>query len=293
MRADEILESTSRLAGHLRRSGVLWLPAAGEDAVRQLADSFASSDADDAAARDASPRSSDSSRGPVRRPSMSESSARRPTGSALLPALGSVPQSYPGDPLPPDDRGAHLKEAAGRVAGCTRCPELVACRKQTVFGEGNLQPRFAFFGEGPGADEDRTGRPFVGRAGQLLTKMIEACKLTREEVYILNTVKCRPPGNRNPEANEVENCREYFEDQLSTLRPEYIVCLGAIAAQSLLRSKLSVGRLRGGFHRYFDSKVIVTYHPAYLLRNPSAKKAAWEDLQLMLRDAGISLTSGK
>jgi uracil-DNA glycosylase family 4 len=146
-----------------------------------------------------------------------------------------------------------------------------------------------FFGEGPGAEEDRTGRPFVGKAGDLLTKMIEACTLRREDVYILNTVKCRPPGNRNPELDETENCREYYQRQLAILRPEYIVCLGAISSQELLRSKLSVGRLRGKFHRYFESKVLVTYHPAYLLRNPAAKKATWTDLQLMLQDAGIHL----
>ena len=177
---------------------------------------------------------------------------------------------------------------AEQVAGCTRCPELVRCRTQTVFGEGHPSPRVVFFGEGPGADEDRSGRPFVGRAGQLLTKMIEACSFQREEVYILNTVKCRPPNNRNPEPSEIENCRQYFETQLSILRPEYIICLGAVSSRALLNSKLSVGRLRGKMHRYFESKVVVTYHPAYLLRTPAAKKAAWEDLQLMLRDAGIA-----
>jgi DNA polymerase len=165
---------------------------------------------------------------------------------------------------------------------------LSSCRTQTVFGEGSVSPRFVFFGEAPGADEDRSGRPFVGRAGELLTKMIEACKLRREDNYVLNTVKCRPPANRNPEPDEIKNCREYYERQLATLRPEYIVCLGAIAAQSLLKSKLPVGRLRGKMHAYHDSKVLVTYHPAYLLRTPAAKKAAWDDLQFMMRDAGLA-----
>ena len=128
---------------------------------------------------------------------------------------------------------------------------------------------------------------FVGKAGQLLTKMIEACKFAREDVYIMNTVKCRPPNNRNPEPTEIENCREYFEAQLNVLRPEYIVCLGLVSAQALLKTKLSVGRMRGKFHQYFDSKTLVTYHPSYLLRTPAAKKAAWDDLQLMLRDAGL------
>jgi DNA polymerase len=180
-----------------------------------------------------------------------------------------------------------LEVLAGQVAACVRCNALVSCRTRTVFGEGSPTPRFAFFGEGPGVEEDRSGRPFVGKAGQLLTKMIEACTFRREDVYILNTVKCRPPNNRNPEPEEIEHCREYFEHQLSILRPEYIVCLGAVSSRALLNSKLSVGRLRGRLHRYFESKVLVTYHPAYLLRTPAAKKAAWEDLQLMLRDAGI------
>jgi DNA polymerase len=174
-----------------------------------------------------------------------------------------------------------------QVAACTRCEALSKCRTQTVFGEGNVTPRVVFFGEAPGRDEDLSGRPFVGKAGQLLTKMIKACQFQREDVYILNTVKCRPPNNRNPEPTEVENCREYFEAQLNLLRPEYIVCLGLVSAQALLRTKLSVGKMRGRFHNHFDSKVIVTYHPSYLLRNPAAKKAAWEDLQIMLRDAGL------
>jgi DNA polymerase len=119
-----------------------------------------------------------------------------------------------------------------------------------VFGEGSVSARVAFFGEGPGADEDSSGRPFVGRAGQLLTKMIEACKFNREDVYILNTVKCRPPGNRNPEPEEISNCRHFYQRQFAILRPEYIVCLGAVAAQELLKSKLPVGRLRGELHTY-------------------------------------------
>jgi DNA polymerase len=118
--------------------------------------------------------------------------------------------------------------------------------------------------------------------------MIAACKFDRQEVYILNTIKCRPPNNRNPEEEERANCREYYQAQLNLLRPEYIICLGAVAAQELLQSKVSVGSLRGKFHRYHDSKVLVTYHPAYLLRDPSRKRAAWEDLQIMLRDAKIT-----
>ena len=206
-----------------------------------------------------------------------------------MAAVESGQGAYPGDDLPADQRQARLDLIHSEVSVCEKCEILSSCRTNTVFGEGSPSARVVFFGEGPGADEDRSGRPFVGKAGQLLTKMIEACKFKREETYILNTVKCRPPGNRNPEPDEIENCRDFYQRQLAILRPEYIVCLGAVSAQELLKSKLSVGRLRGKLHRYFESKVLVTYHPAYLLRNPAAKKAAWADLQLMLQDAGIQV----
>jgi uracil-DNA glycosylase len=158
-----------------------------------------------------------------------------------------------------------------------------------VPGEGNPSARVCFMGEAPGADEDASGRPFVGRAGQLLTKMIEACTFTRDDVFILNTIKCRPPGNRNPEHAEIENCRNFLERQLEIIQPEYIVCLGLVAAKALLHTTLSIGRLRGQFHAYRDSKVLVTYHPSYLLREVEVKKAAWADLQFLLRDMGIEL----
>jgi uracil-DNA glycosylase len=206
--------------------------------------------------------------------------------SAPVPtSIGAAQYSLP--VLPFDDRTAALDDLRRKVSSCRQCAELVISRRQTVFGEGSALPRVCFFGEAPGADEDRTGRPFVGQAGQLLTKMIEACTFKREECYILNTVKCRPPGNRNPTLDEVSNCRGYFEHQLELLQPEYIVCLGLVAARALLQSTTSVGLLRGHFHHYRASKVLVTYHPAYLLRNPDAKRAAWEDLQMLLRDMGI------
>jgi DNA polymerase len=175
------------------------------------------------------------------------------------------------------------------VVGCTRCPALVRNRTQTVFGVGNIKPRLCFFGEAPGADEDRIGQPFVGRAGQLLDKIIEACTLRREDVYILNTLKCRPPENRAPTEDEVENCRDFFERQLAILQPEFVCCLGATAAKALLRTNLALGRLRGRFHDVQGYKVIVTYHPAYLLRNPAAKKDTWEDMKILLKEMGIEL----
>jgi uracil-DNA glycosylase len=175
------------------------------------------------------------------------------------------------------------------VAACVRCPHLAAARTQTVFGVGNERPRLCFLGEAPGADEDRQGEPFVGRAGQLLTKIIEACTLRREDVYILNVLKCRPPDNRPPEPDEVANCRGYFERQLEILRPEFICCLGSTAAKALLRSEQTIGRLRGRFHEYQGAAVICTYHPSYLLRNPAAKRDVWEDMKTLMRRMGVEL----
>jgi len=169
------------------------------------------------------------------------------------------------------------------------CPELVCSRKQTVFGSGNIKPRIVFFGEAPGADEDRLGEPIVGAAGQLLNKILIASKMKREEVYILNSLKCRPPANRTPTDTEIENCRPFFESQLELLRPEFIVCLGAIAARSVLKTTEPVGRLRGRFHRFRGAQVLVTYHPTYLLRNEDAKRLTWTDMQLLMKAMGLSL----
>ena len=195
----------------------------------------------------------------------------------------------PGTPVPKvsADPTSALQVLQERVAGCTRCAELAATRSQTVFGVGNPRSRLVFLGEAPGADEDLQGEPFVGRAGQLLTKIIEACTLSRAEVYILNVLKCRPPGNRNPLPDEVENCREYLNQQLEIIRPQFICCLGAVAAKALLNTETSIGRLRGRFHEYRGAEVLCTYHPAYLLRNPAAKKDVWEDMKLLMGRMGI------
>ena len=226
----------------------------------------------------------------IKRPTTNRPSATRPAARLQgVSAIQTTEHEYSGDPQPTDQRTQKLQQLAQAVESCTLCPALASCRHKTVFGEGNTNPRFAFFGEVPGEEEDLSGRPFVGKAGNLLTKMLQACTLQRDDVYILNTVKCRPPGNRNPEGDELSNCRSYYQQQFEMLRPEYIVCLGAVSAQELLGTKLSVGRLRGTLHRYFASKVLVTYHPAYLLRNPAAKKAAWADLQYLMRDAGIQI----
>lgn len=191
------------------------------------------------------------------------------------------------------DRVAALELIQSEVRGCVRCPELAATRTQTVFGVGNPQARLVFCGEAPGADEDRQGEPFVGRAGQLLTKIIEACTLSREEVYILNVLKCRPPGNRNPEPAEVANCRGYLDRQLKIIQPEYICCLGKFAAQAVLQTDVAIGKLRKQFHEYEGIPVLVTYHPAYLLRNPPAKRDVWEDMQMLMKAMGIKLPNVK
>jgi uracil-DNA glycosylase len=218
----------------------------------------------------------------------------RPAAEARSPAAAAAPRVGPArtsSPEKPVDRAGCTTLAAlnQKVTACTRCPALVENRTQTVFGVGNPQPRLCFLGEAPGADEDRQGEPFVGRAGQLLTKMIEACTMKREDVYILNVLKCRPPGNRTPEPQEVDNCRPFFERQIELLRPQFICCLGAVAAQSLLRTTTAVGRLRGTVHDYRGIKVVVTYHPAYLLRAPNQKRAAWEDMKLLMREMGLKI----
>jgi DNA polymerase len=195
-----------------------------------------------------------------------------------------------------DDEPAGIVSAAPtlevlrqEVAACTLCGELAATRTQTVFGVGNSQARLCFLGEAPGADEDRRGEPFVGRAGQLLDKMIVACRLRREDVYILNVLKCRPPGNRNPLPDEAQNCRRFLDRQLELINPEFICCLGAVAAQNLLGTTESIGRMRGKVLNYRGAKVVCTYHPAYLLRNPSAKTYAWDDLKFLMREMGAPL----
>jgi uracil-DNA glycosylase len=212
--------------------------------------------------------------------------------SSAAPMTNPKPASQPSKPAAghaPSDRLAALDVIRHEVAACTLCTELATTRTQTVFGVGNVRPRLVFMGEAPGADEDRQGEPFVGRAGQLLNKIIEACTMRREDVYILNTLKCRPPGNRNPLPEEAANCRGFLDRQLDVLRPEYICCLGAVAAQNLLQTPETIGRLRGRFHDYRGIRVLCTYHPAYLLRNPPAKKDCWQDMQILLAAMGIKL----
>jgi uracil-DNA glycosylase family 4 len=204
---------------------------------------------------------------------------------AAAPASPVAPAAR--DPVASADRGRGLEVLRAEVAGCSRCPELAATRTQTVFGSGPADARVCFFGEAPGADEDASGEPFVGRAGQLLTRIIEACTLSRDRVYILNVLKCRPPGNRTPLPDEVGNCRGYFERQLEIIAPEFICCLGTTAAQSLLRTTEPIGKLRGRWFTHGSAQVICTYHPSYLLRNPAAKRDVWADMQVLMDRMGL------
>jgi uracil-DNA glycosylase len=182
--------------------------------------------------------------------------------------------------LAPREAGVDWPELRARVAACTRCG-LSATRTQTVFGVGNLHADWLIVGEAPGADEDRKGEPFVGRAGQLLNSMLHAVGLAREQVYIANVLKCRPPGNRDPSPTEATECLPYLERQIALLKPKIMLAVGRIAAQNLLHTDKTLGSLRQQVHRFGASSVplIVTYHPGYLLRTPTDKRKAWEDLK--------------
>jgi uracil-DNA glycosylase len=180
-------------------------------------------------------------------------------------------------------RETALEEILRDMEKCHRC-SLGKMRKNLVFGEGNPHAKLVFVGEAPGAEEDLQGRPFVGRAGQLLTKIVDAMGLKREDVYICNILKCRPPGNRNPLPEEIESCEPYLIRQLGAIQPSVICALGTFAAQTLLKKKgIPITVLRGQFHDYHGIQLMPTYHPAYLLRNPGAKKQVWEDVQQIMK----------
>jgi DNA polymerase len=200
----------------------------------------------------------------------------------------------PGDVAPAVDTGLPVTDDPAecldwpalqeRVAGCTRCA-LHAARTQTVFGTGNPSADWLVIGEAPGADEDRQGEPFVGRAGQLLTEMLRAAGFERDAVYITNILKCRPPNNRDPQVDEVASCHDYLERQIDLIEPRLILAVGRIAAHNLLQTTTPVGRLRGQVHHYGPARIplVVTYHPAYLLRSPLEKRKSWDDLRLALQ----------
>ena len=177
------------------------------------------------------------------------------------------------------------------LGDCTRCRLHQQGRKQIVFGVGDPKAELMFIGEAPGADEDQQGEPFVGRAGQLLNNMIKAMGLRREDVYIANIIKCRPPGNRTPERDECDTCSPFLMRQIAVIRPKVIVALGAIAAKTLLAINAPMAELRGRWYDFRGTKLAVTYHPAFLLRDPRQKKEAWKDLQIVMKELGIPIPS--
>jgi DNA polymerase len=201
----------------------------------------------------------------------------------------SAASGRPAEPAPSAEAAVPLYSNAAEalvairtdLGDCTRCKLHTLGRKQIVFGVGNPSADLMFVGEAPGADEDIQGIPFVGRAGQLLTKIIEAINLTRDDVYIANVIKCRPPQNRNPEPDEVDCCEPFLFRQVDVIKPKVIVALGKFAAQALLRTLDPISRLRGRVFDYRGAKLIPTFHPAYLLRNPSSKREVWEDMKLV------------
>ena len=212
------------------------------------------------------------------RPSRSAESAGR-----VVISVSSMFNNLPGTAEP-------LEGIRADLGDCQRC-KLAPTRRHIVFGSGNPKAELMFVGEAPGADEDAQGLPFVGRAGQLLTKIIEAIDMKREEVYICNILKCRPPENRNPESGEIASCEPFLFRQIASIKPRVICALGTFGAQTLLRVKEPISRLRGQFMDYRGAKLMATFHPAYLLRNPNEKRKVWEDVQ-KIRDYLRSLRSG-
>jgi len=206
---------------------------------------------------------------------------------AMARAVPPIPVTPPSALIAPEDRASALQLIREEIGDCARC-QLSATRNKIVFGDGDPNARLLFVGEGPGADEDAQGLPFVGRGGQLLNNMINAMGLKREEVYIANIVKCRPPQNRVPEPIEANTCDPFLFQQIGVIRPELIVALGATAATYLLGGvKRPLSSLRGRIHEALGTKLIITYHPAFLLRDPTQKKEAWKDLQMAMVELGL------
>jgi uracil-DNA glycosylase len=238
--------------------------------------------------------------------SREEMTLPKPAPKPELPKIPLIPPAPPRiSPLPmPAPAGPSLFESLDKIAGdtllkvrddlgeCTRC-KLHSTRHRIVFGDGNPKAELVFVGEGPGADEDAQGLPFVGRAGKLLTQMIEAMGLQRKDVYICNVVKCRPPENRQPEEDEVNTCSPFLFRQIDVIAPKVIVCLGAVAAKTLLKTNRGISQFRGEWLEFRGRKLLATYHPAYLLRNPPAKSEVWKDLQKVMAVLGLEVKKGK
>lgn len=261
--ARELSELTRSLRAHAE-----WQRAAGATGLPRCSSELAAERGGDAAAEP-----------PARLAAPAAAPAPAPGPRAGAPAAVAAASG-----LAVDERARHLTVLAEEAAGCTAC-RLHETRTQTVFARGTLRSGLCFVGEGPGADEDRQGFPFVGKAGQLLDRMIAAMGFERDDVYVMNVVKCRPPDNRKPEPDEMAACRSLFERQLALVEPSVIVALGATAVQGLLGAS-GIMRLRGNWKLYKGIAVMPTFHPAYLLRNPAAKRDVWSDLQAVLRHMG-------
>ena len=268
LNSEQVQRKAAQRLESLRAAGIEWLPTSPLPPAPSLA---------------ATPETS----APTSLPIVPEARSR-PTPFNDAPALGT-------GGLTVEQRTEALAALARRVAQCTRCAGLAATRTQTVFGVGRLDPDICFIGKAPGADEDRLGEPFVGDAGQLLDRIIAACGMKREEVYICNIIRCRPPGNRPPLPDEAANCREYLERTLELVNPKYICCLGATAVKYLTGTTLGISKLRGRFLEYRGIPVMATYHPAYLLpsRNPAAKREVWEDMKKLLTKIGRPIPDPK
>jgi DNA polymerase len=216
----------------------------------------------------------------------------QPADDAMLETVPMKTQIPPSLPPVIGDKPSALKLIREDIGDCTRC-RLHKGRTNLVFGVGDVNADLMFVGEGPGADEDAKGEPFVGRAGQLLNNMISAMGIKREDVYIANVVKCRPPSNRTPEKDECDTCSPFLMRQIDVIRPKVIVALGAVAAKNLLAVSDSMANLRGRWYDFRDTKLLVTYHPAYLLRDPRQKKEAWKDLQMAMKYLGLKPPAAK
>lgn len=292
MQIQEIGSQLEQLVENLQRCGVRHIPRIGVDQLEaelvtglQVAASPPLPQAPTAAstAADEPPPASATAASPT------EPAPKPPRSQPKPPAVPNSdepaqPASWTLPVLPVKEREQRLDTLLQQVVQCRHCTNIVGFRQQTVFGAGPPNPRICFVGEAPGADEDRQGVPFVGRAGQLLTKIIGAMNLDRNDIYILNALKCRPPQNRTPVPDEISACRPFIETQLDILQPEFIVCLGAVAARSLLQQSGSIGSLRGKFLSYRSARVVVTYHPSYLLRNENAKRLVWDDMKMLMAE---------
>jgi uracil-DNA glycosylase len=226
---------------------------------------------------------------PVRKPELPKAAPVATKISPLPLPVAAGPSLFESMDKVANDTLLKIREDLGE---CTRC-KLHSTRHSIVFGDGNPKAELVFVGEGPGADEDAQGLPFVGRAGKLLTQMIEAMGLQRKDVYICNVVKCRPPGNRQPEEDEVSTCSPFLLRQIDAIAPKVIVCLGAVAAKTLLQTNRGISQFRGEWLEFRSRKLLATYHPAYLLRNPPAKSEVWKDLQKVMAVLGLEVKKGK